>query len=140
MKSPRRSKADLRAVCGQVHPDDAIDPRRAFSRENAGRDQTQRRAQQLCKQAFQAVAGALAGECSDPLLQDVEVVSLTPAPNAGRLLLSVRPRCGDSSAQVLLERLKNVRGFLRSRIAEAITRRRVPDLVFHVLPCEGVAR
>src|SRR5687768_1969741 len=45
--------------------------------------------QQLCRQVSRALSLALAGECADPMLQDLVVHSVLPAPNASRLLVNV---------------------------------------------------
>ena len=44
----------------------------------------------LCKQVRRAVALALAGECGDPVLQELVVDEVLPAPHAARLLVRVR--------------------------------------------------
>src|SRR4051794_25895376 len=43
----------------------------------------------LCKQVRRAVSLALSGECGDPVLQELQVEEVLPAPGAGRLLVRV---------------------------------------------------
>ncbi len=100
-----------------------------------GAAQKQRKARQLCRQVFQAISLALAGECDDELLRDLTVESVTPAPNASRLLVCVAlplPRPGASVLlpQVVLERLATHHARLRRCVAAAVTRKRAPELTF----------
>ena len=83
----------------------------------------------LCRQAERALAMTLSGECGDEVLSALPVVSVTPAPNASRLLVTVALPDGASPTDVL-HRLERARGFLRSGMASVIHRKRVPDLVF----------
>ena len=90
---------------------------------------------QLCRQAFRALSLALGGECGDPILQSLSVYAVTPAPNAGRLLVDL---CRDSNAKPMppheiLERLEGVRGLLRHAVAESIVRKRAPELIFRIV-------
>ena len=85
----------------------------------------------LCKQVGRAVSLALAGECADPVLQGLQVEEVLAAPNAGRLL--VRVRSAESPVEVL-PRLEAVKGLLRASVAEAIARKRTPELMFEVMP------
>jgi ribosome-binding factor A len=96
----------------------------------------------LCRQAYRALVGALAGDVADPLLQSLSVVDVTPAPDATRLLVDLMPGAAADSAEPLHEilgRLEAVRGLLRHAVAAAIVRKRAPELVFRVAlrPLEG---
>lgn len=86
----------------------------------------------LCGQAERAIAMALAGECGDPVLQDLAVEAVLPAPNAGRLLVLVRPMTSGALPLDLLERLEGAAPLLRRAVAEAIVRKRTPELAFQV--------
>jgi len=89
----------------------------------------------LCRQAAEALQTALSGECGDEVLQDLAVASVEPAPEGGGLVVTV-----DAPAHPpleVLERLGRAKGLLRSAIARAITRKRVPDLRFRILPPEA---
>ena len=101
-------------------------------REEAQKD---RKTKQLCRQVFQAVSLALAGECDDEVLRDLTVESVTPAPNASRLLVCValppaRPGEEVLSPQNVLERLAVHHARLRRCVAAAVTRKRAPELTF----------
>lgn len=90
------------------------------------------KARQLCKQVMRSLQEAFIGEFEDPVLQDLMIVSVDPAPNASQLLVTL-----DDSAVLkgigrnrIRAKLERVCGFLRSQIADTIHRRRVPQLFF----------
>jgi ribosome-binding factor A len=117
--------------CGEIQADDAVDPRKFFAPGPNERKQG-RKALQLCRQIEATLAYVLGGE---PLLADLQVVSVVPAPNSSRLLVTVWAEGGGSATtrEAILERLIQHAGRLRSEIAAAITRRRAPTLTFNVV-------
>lgn len=118
--------------CGELQPEDGSDPRRAFAPSPNERKQG-RKARQLCRQVEAALGYVLAGG-GDAVLESLQVVSVTPAPNSSRLLVTVwADAAADGSRQEILDRLNRHAGRLRSEAAAAITRRRAPTLVFHVV-------
>lgn len=94
-----------------------------------------RKTHQLCAQAQRSLAFLLEAECSDGDLQGLTVESVSPHPNASRLLVVLRQwdrsRILDFSA--ILKRLAEIKGYLRSELGTAINRKKTPDLVFEVL-------
>jgi ribosome-binding factor A len=90
----------------------------------------------LCKQVRRALTLALAGDCADPVLQELIVDEVLPAPNAGRLLVRVFLRARDHGPGIIdvLQRLEKVTGLLRARVGEAIVRKRTPELTFDIIP------
>jgi ribosome-binding factor A len=93
----------------------------------------QRKLQQLCRQAYRALLYAVPGDMADPLLQELSVEEVLPAPDASRLL--VRLSCPRNRAEVprILEQLARVEGYLRAQVAASITRKRAPELSFHLV-------
>jgi ribosome-binding factor A len=89
------------------------------------------KAAQLCRQASQALSLALA-DSSDDLLRELTVVSVDPAPDASRLLVTVAPAASSAAVSPveLLARLDAASGWLRREVASAITRKRAPELMF----------
>ena len=89
------------------------------------------KASQLCRQAMQALALALA-DSSDDLLRELTVISVDPAPDASRLLVTVTPAASSAgvSPGEILARLNTASGWLRREVASAITRKRAPELMF----------
>ena len=95
------------------------------------------KALQLCRQAQRALGMALAGECDDDVLRALYVDSVVPAPDATQLLVRlVIPAASarDVRAADVYARLQRVHGILRHAVAEAITRKRAPELAYVVVP------
>ena len=84
---------------------------------------------QLCRQVQRALGFALS-ESEDDLLRDLMVVSVEPAPNARRLLVTAASLDGPIDLVQTLAHLEAARGWLRCEVAASITRRKVPDLMF----------
>jgi ribosome-binding factor A len=117
-----------------AHADDhGIDPSMFF--EDARNDaRGERKVQQLCREVERTLSCAL-GACSDDQLRNLVVVSVDPAPDGSRLLVSLASAVGtlDVDVGVLLKRVQDVRGFLRSEVAAAIQRKRTPELAFQII-------
>jgi ribosome-binding factor A len=127
----------LSAYRDEIGPDDGLDPRK-FLRRTSGRV-TNRKALQLCAQVRDILDYVFAWDCGDRLLKGLMVASVTPAPNASRLLVTVylpEELQGEEPAQIL-DRLNHAHGRLRSEVAAAIHRRRVPELSFRIATPEG---
>jgi len=88
----------------------------------------------LCKQAQRSISLTLMGECGDEVLQSLVVGEVVPAPNAGRLLVTVMLRADVATLADVLQRLDAVQGLLRTRLAESISRKRAPEITFAVMP------
>jgi ribosome-binding factor A len=119
------------AGCSNVGPEDGTDPRDWKKDWNARRPG--RKALQLCRQVAEALNSALAGG-ADAVLQDLLVVAVEPAPNAGRLLVTVAaaPSAADRDAATVSVLLHSAAGWLRSEVAAAIYRRKTPELIYRV--------
>ncbi len=116
----------MRRACAEPGHDDGLDTRR--SRRGDREKKEDRKLRQLCGQVGRTVELSLA-ESRDDVLIDLYVVAVTPTPVPGRLRVWVRGH-GPVDPRDALERLSAARGWLRGEVAEAISRRRVPDLVF----------
>ncbi len=130
------SRRELLGSCSDPGDLDGQDPR--YDRQTPGR-RAGRKCLQLCGQVARTLAAVLAGECGDDLLRDLVVESVTPAPNAGRLLVTVSlaPSADPALADSAAERLERARGRLRAEVAAAVHRRRVPDLLFRLVDPTG---
>ncbi|MBK9033324.1 MAG: ribosome-binding factor A [Myxococcales bacterium] len=115
-----------------------------FFRRQEVRRSTSHKDLQLAAQVATIVGAALA-ELDDPVLGQLLVVDATPAPDAGRLAVTVclprsaRARAGAATAPTIddvLARLGRVKGHLRAEVAAGITRKRAPELAFVVVPAE----
>jgi ribosome-binding factor A len=94
-----------------------------------------RKAKQLCRQVAETLGLVLSGECRDELLQSLHVLSVVPAPNSSRLLVTVSADLPpeDYDRRKILDQLDEHIGRLRAEVAASIHRKRVPSLVFRVI-------
>jgi len=92
------------------------------------------RVHSLCRQVQEAVDLALA-EADGDALRGAWVASVSPASGAGRLLVSVglAPGASGEDADAALSALVRIKPWLRSEVARAIYRKRVPELEFRVV-------
>lgn len=135
MTSNERMREPFLALCGEVCAEDLAfltghKPR--FESRNEGR-----KAKQLCRQVADTLELVL-GDCRDERLQALQVISVVPAPNSSRLLVTVSADlAGDEfDPREILELLERQTGRLRSEVAASIHRKRVPSLAFQVVgPC-----
>jgi ribosome-binding factor A len=86
---------------------------------------------QVCRQVFDALSLALA-ELDDPLIEELVLVAVTPAPNATRVQVSLTPARDGIDIDAALARLRDVEPELREDVAAELTRKRVPELVFRI--------
>ena len=93
---------------------------------------------QVCRQVFDALTYALA-ELDDPLIDELVLVSVTPAPSAARVQVNLVPAHAGVDREAALARLAAIAGDLRQEVAAEITRRRAPELAFHLGYAEAPA-
>jgi len=132
MSSHRPSRKDIESLCNSAGPEDGIDPR--YLRDAAGGRAVGRKTLQLCGQVSRTLAGVLAG-CADGVLRELEVVSVSPAAGAGRLLVTLRPAAsaGTLDPEEIRRHVAGAEGLLRNEVAAAVHRRKAPELVWQVL-------
>ena len=121
-------------MCAELDPDDGADPR-IFFRKGGDRKPGRHKARQLARQVGEVLDGLLAGSTSDPVLNDLRVVGVEPAPDAATLLVTVARAEGASPMALdqILAQLSRAGAWLRSEVAGAITRKRAPLLVYQVV-------
>lgn len=124
------SKKQMQSLCGEIHPDDGIDPNEFF-RPTRKQNSNHRKTYQLCHQVADTLSLVLSGEFGDEL-RDLQVVAVTPAPDASQLLVLVAPAVEGCSLDpnTVAVKLAAAAGRLRSEVATAITRKRAPKLLF----------
>lgn len=88
---------------------------------------------QLCRQVFDALTYALA-DIDDPIVDDLALASVVPAPNSSRMLVTLVAMRPDIDPDVGIASVQEHADELREEVAAEITRRRVPELVFRVVP------
>lgn len=99
-----------------------------------------RKTLQMCSQVKRTLDQILSGELDDDRLRDVYVSEVIPAPDAHCLMVSVSPLgfAKDFQPQVVLARLAEHTGHLRSELARAINRKKTPELMFRVILTEDL--
>ena len=99
-----------------------------------------RKTLQLCKQVERTLSQVLSGECHDDVLRELLVVGVEPLQGTLQLLVTVQPFDPATSPAwpQILEHLHRAKSFLRESVAEAVSRRKVPDLMFQVSAAESV--
>ncbi len=124
-----------------VCPDDEADPNRFFG--EAGRSRRgNRKVLQLCKQVERAAAVTLASVCESDSLLGASVAAVEPAPDSGRLMVTVvlAPGKGVEDIPEARSVLLRSRAAFREEVARSVHRKRVPEIVFDVRLTEGGAR
>jgi ribosome-binding factor A len=127
------------ALCSELGPEDGIDPRemlRQVARKKGGR-----KTHQLCGQVAEALNYAFAAVCNDDVLRELGVVAVQPAPDESRLLVMVGPMLpGPFDPTQVLPHIQTALGKLRSEVAAAIHRKKVPELAFCVVNATDTAQ
>lgn len=97
-------------------------------------ERVDRKTLQLCKQVERTLNLVLSGECDDEVLQDLIVTSVRPMGGSSQLLVVVEPSVSETAPSVVtvLDHLQRAKSRLREMVAEAITRRKAPELTFQV--------
>ena len=66
------------------------------------------------------------------MIDELSLASVTPAPNAARVLVTLVPSRDGIDPAAALERLRGAMPDLREEVAAELTRKRVPELVFRI--------
>jgi ribosome-binding factor A len=130
----RRQREQLRALCGELHEDDGVDPRDYFKPARQ-RDQEHRKSRQLCRQVQKTLDLVLTGEAGNDLLSNLKIVSVLPGRDSSRLLVTVSVDVPPEqfSRERIESQLSHIQGRLRSEVSAAITRKKTPVLTFQLL-------
>ena len=138
----RRANDDWQGSAAEFGPEDGTDPiafhdrRGRHKRAAGGRGERTpgRKALQLCGQVRDALHGILS-DCGDEVLHGLTVVSVEPAPNTGRLRVTVAvPGTADvTDRDAATQHLLNAAGRLRADVATCVYRKYAPDLAFVVV-------
>lgn len=129
----RTSRKQILQHCEEIGSEDGVDPRDLIRR--ATNPQTDRKALQLCRQVERTISLVLSGDLNDDRVRDLMVVSVVPAPHSNHLLATVQT-CEVVSQDDLLALdavLAGYRGQIRCAIADAIHRKKTPDITLRVI-------
>lgn len=113
-------------------PDDGVDPRTFFDRRNHDRSRNHK-ARMLSSQVAECLQLVFDNALHDPDLQDVHLHGVEPGSDAGTLRVTVVVADPNDVVRVR-NALGRAAGRLRSEVARAVHRRRVPQLLFRVVP------
>jgi hypothetical protein len=124
-----------------VWSEDVPDPEVFFGEPDRSRKRSWK-VLQLCKQVERAAALTLAGDCHSESLVGATVVTVAPAPDSARLLVTVALARGSDGEKVVLARaaLRESAPSFRAEVARSIHRKRAPEIVFDVMLAEEVER
>jgi ribosome-binding factor A len=139
MTLDKRTRRELLAHCDEMHDDDGVDPRDFFKTDRIHKKE-HHNLQRLCHQVAETLDQVLSGEIADNRLQCLRIVSVRPAPDASRLLVTLRADCKreEFDRNLLEDRLAACQGRLRCEVAAAITRRKAPSLIFNLIGPDSV--
>lgn len=89
----------------------------------------------LCAQAHRALEYAIAGECRDRVLRELVLMDVVPEMTDRRLRvwLLIPADAETQDRDDIARRLTGARGFFRAAVAEAIHRKRTPELCFELV-------
>jgi ribosome-binding factor A len=135
----KRQREQMRALCEELREDDGIDPRNFF-KPSRNRDKEHRKAKQLCRQVQKTLDLVLSGEVQDDSISGLKIVSIIPGADSSQLLVRVVADvpAAELDRADIERRLTTVEGQLRSAVAQAITRKKTPMLVFQILGLDEV--
>jgi ribosome-binding factor A len=107
----------------------------AADERNDRSERYERKTRQLCREVERTLGVALSSS-RDGLVRELMVLSVEPAPDGSRLMVTLCPPPNPHDVDVaeLLALLGELRGFLRQEIAQALQRKRTPELAFRIAP------
>lgn len=131
--SKKERERVMKQMCGVINGDDAVDPKHYFYNKRKSKDKY-RKAFQLCRQVADTLQLVLTDD--DPMLDGLVVIDVVPAPDSRRMLVILRLDADKdvtaSEVEEIMKRLRTHVPRLRSEIAQTITRRKTPQLVFEI--------
>ncbi|MDC0311795.1 hypothetical protein OAM04_01080 [bacterium] len=126
--------------CDELFVDDGISPQELEKRKQSAigkqsRGKPNHHSRQLCNQIYHAIDEVITCDCGDPVLDDLRAVWVRPVCKSSTLeVMLTTPETDVNQIDKMHEALKNVSEILRSAVAGSITRKRVPQLTFRIVP------
>jgi len=134
----RKQKLQAALLCESLGAEDGVDPRDQRNRKS--RSKRGYHEDQVARQAERALSTALSGS-TDPVLQVLDVSAVSFAGNSLNVSIALLPDLAGNnlfSRSEIEQALRCASGHLRCVVGDAITRKRVPRLVFSVCDQQGV--
>lgn len=95
----------------------------------------------LCKVAEHVAASVLEEASADGVLRHCEMLGVVPGARSCMVItVGLRASCQAPGIATVHEALEGLKGHLRSELARAINRKRVPSLAFDVVPLGSARR
>jgi ribosome-binding factor A len=137
MKQSKNWLKEARSLCAEPGPEDGIDPRiiaRAMNRKPRGH-----KSEQLSKQALHTLSMVFAGELTDPVFGELEILDVTTSDDGQFLTVTFSVSDPEllPAESLILEKCNSIEGYLRSTIARSVQRKRIPALKFKIVLVEN---
>lgn len=123
----QRLRERLLELVGEVHEDDGVDPE-VIRRAASGKRVPERKLLALCRQIERAL------QLSVPADLGAQIISVSPDADPARLIVLFARDDPEVDAGEVEARLGGLAGPLREAAAQAISRKRVPELVLRLSP------
>jgi ribosome-binding factor A len=125
----RKQRLEAALLCDALGADDGVDPR--SQRKMKRQFKRTYHQDQLARQVERALNLALSTS-TDPVLQDLEIFAISTIGNSLRIVVTPLSNRDSLSEAEINAALVRGSGRLRTLVGEAITRKRVPELLFSV--------
>lgn len=135
MKPGKSSLELMRRLCGEIREDDGVDPREFVKRTQ--KRNGEKRHRQLCAQVRRCLDLVVPEILLRSRVDVCEILSVDPAPDASRLVVVVGVEV--DRLDIARQTLAASKGALRAQVAQAVHRKKAPDLCFDVITRTEVA-
>jgi len=132
----RKKRKDLAPLCAEIGLEDGTNPKEFF--QVRSKKKKNYKAQQVGKAVTRAIDYVLISVVSNPLLQDLSVLYVEPAPNSSHFLVVLSPNSFSEtwSEKETMAALAQLAPRFKEEIGASMHRKRVPELSFCILPHE----
>ncbi|MDF1751190.1 MAG: hypothetical protein P1U89_00290 [Verrucomicrobiales bacterium] len=141
MDNSKPSPEEILEFCDVITEDDGVSPfelekqKRKQNHQSNHSTRSRHRLKQLCRQVQRGIDDAFLCDCGDPLLSDLRTIEVTSVAGSSALCATVLTEHSDpETLSLIYERLLSARGLIRSSVAAMISRKRIPQIQFKVLP------
>ena len=136
LMNSKKIREQMLKLCGSICEDDGRDPREVYGTKIDRTKNDEYRHQRLCQQVARTLALVLP-ESKVELVRELKIDGVVPRRDKAVLTVKIAvPNWEDRNQQNgLLELMKAQEGWLRSEVAAAISRKRVPRLAFQFAAC-----
>ena len=139
MAISKKMREQMLELCGSICDDDGLVARDFHRKTAANKTCDEYKQLRLCEQVARTLALTFADSTVDQL-RELKLEHVKPGKQSAGLRVQIRRPIGTDAetCALLLAMLKEQEGWLRSEVACAITRKRVPSLTFEFLSTGNV--